>query len=390
MTDVRTEPAAPAVLPTALQALPYLLVRGGEVWNELRQRAAELRTGELEAIRSFHQPRPLADALRVWDRERVEALVRDDVLVDPARVWEMTDVHTIEIEISTRCNWRCEYCPVSLSPKPPHTMALELFQEIVDKAVRHGIRRATLNSYNEPTLDVLFDQRIEVLAKTPIKIDLHTNGSALTARRLDLLARTGVAEQIFFNLPSLDAAAFRSMTGAPARTLDRLRSTVEAALRAGLPVRFSIQGSAERRAETMRRLHEWLGPRFDDGMVGDWPTTDRAGALSNDYCHHLSVRGPLTGCADVLNWLYVAVNGNCFICCEDYHQKVVFANVRDGEFADVLRSERAQQIRRWVYGAEAAPADFLCRACHVMAGRGTRPGGWTPLFDGRATPGAGS
>lgn len=363
-----------------MQALPFLLVRGDEIWNELTQRPVAIRPGELEALRASARPVPLDDlAERLGGPERVAELIRDKVLVEPAAAWELTEIQTIEIEISTRCNWRCEYCPVSLSPKPAHTMPLALFEEVIFKARRHGIGCATLNSYNEPTIDPLFDERIGILARTPLRIQLHTNGAGLSAARLALLAESGVVKQMFFNLPSLDPERFRAMTGAPPRTLERLRTAIARALELGLTIGFSIQGTSDGRAETVAALRHWLGARFRDTMVGDWPTTDRAGALGNQYGRHIGVRRALTGCADVLNWLCVAVNGDCFLCCEDYYQKVVFGNVRDGELADVLGSPRARQIRRWVYGAEDAPADFLCRSCHVMASHGVRPGGWRPL-----------
>jgi hypothetical protein len=136
-------------LPPTLQTLPFLLQRGPEFWNELTQRPVSCsEAADRDTLRFCMQPRPLADVRQRFADDRVRHLVGEGLLVDAEKVWELTSVHTIEIETSTRCNWRCEYCPVSLSQKPPHTMSMALFGEIIAKAQRHGIRRATFNSYN--------------------------------------------------------------------------------------------------------------------------------------------------------------------------------------------------------------------------------------------------
>jgi hypothetical protein len=37
--------------------------------------------------------------------------------------------------------------------------------------------------------------------------------------------------------------------------------------------------------------------------------------------------------------------------------------------AEVLGGERIAQMRRWAYGVEDAPDDFLCRRCEFALGR---------------------
>jgi hypothetical protein len=275
-------------------------------------------------------------------------------------------VRSVEIEISRACNWRCEYCPMAETRRHQETMPPELFREIIDKSVRHRrVRYVTFNSYNEPTLDPHFDERMDYLSTTRLKLKLHTNGSRLTAERMERLRQTGLLEGLVFNLPSLDGDRFRRVTGA--RDLGSLLDKIDRAISLRLPVEVVLLGTAEERARELPALRGRFGARLRESE-----TTDRAGSLKNRYADGVRVEGALYGCPMVLEWLHVGIDGGCFICCEDFHQRVIYANIRDGEIAEILSGEGARRVRRQVYGVETAPPDFICRSCIEMARRAPR------------------
>lgn len=274
----------------------------------------------------------------------------------------------VEIETSTHCNWRCVFCPVSIAPKPKRSMPIDLFQQIVDKAAAHPtVQFVTFNSYNEPTIDPGFAERVRRLAKTRLRLTLHTNGSGLDAAAIALLTTTRVASRIVFNLPALAEADFRALTGTSA--LARTVEAIDRAVAAGLPVGLSIQGTAQERRAHLPAIRERYGTLVEQcgpaevGVV----TSDRAGFLRNRYRRDVQASGPLRGCSMPLTWLHVGVNGDCFACCEDYRQQEIFGNIRDGSIDQLLRTPAAERLLRRVFGAEDAPEDFLCRRCWVMA-----------------------
>ena len=63
-------------------------------------------------------------------------------------------VFLVNLELSTYCNRKCDYCPVSLYPREQEYMSEELFKKIIgelkDISYSGGI---VLNFYNEPLLD---------------------------------------------------------------------------------------------------------------------------------------------------------------------------------------------------------------------------------------------
>ena len=51
------------------------------------------------------------------------------------------------------------------------------------------------------------------------------------------------------------------------------------------------------------------------------------------------------------------------LCCEDYDEKYVVGDLTTSSVADVLAGPELARLRRWVYGLEEAPDDFICRKC---------------------------
>src|SRR6266849_1911276 len=62
-------------------------------------------------------------------------------------------VKRVDIEISSHCNARCQYCPVSTDPKPKRVMSMELFEHIAQQIAPYRPEWVSLNSFSEPLLD---------------------------------------------------------------------------------------------------------------------------------------------------------------------------------------------------------------------------------------------
>ncbi|HEV7519322.1 MAG TPA: SPASM domain-containing protein, partial [Thermoanaerobaculia bacterium] len=75
----------------------------------------------------------------------------------------------------------------------------------------------------------------------------------------------------------------------------------------------------------------------------------------------------LCGCDNVgsrpLQHLHITPRGLCVLCCEDYDEKYVVGDLAQQSVDEVLRGPELARMRRWVYGLEEAPRDFICRGC---------------------------
>jgi hypothetical protein len=107
----------------------------------------------------------------------------------------------------------------------------------------------------------------------------------------------------------------------------------------------------------------YAGSRFE---VEQHVVMDRAGWLAVGLKAATHGR-PLAGCDNVgsrpLQHLHITPRGACILCCEDYDEKYVVGDLTKQSIDEVLRGDELAKLRRWVYGLEEAPADFMCRSC---------------------------
>lgn len=358
------------MIPYRVVISPFLLTNEDYVFNELTNTKHIVNAVQKKILSYLSVSQKFTDVIDRYDKKIVLTLLNDGILVDSNEKWNLTNIHTLEIETSTHCNWQCRFCPVHIEPKQRSIMSLQFFKKIIEKAVKHEtIRFVTFNSYNETTINPILDKYILVLADSNMKLQLHTNGTGLTFNKLRLLAQCDVLDSLFFNIPTLNELDFYNLTRAPVKSYKLLREKVESAMKLGLPIKFSVQGNAYTVKDTTDQIRYWLGSAFDQDMISNWHTTDRAGLLRNEYSHNVNIRGKLMGCTDVLQRLYVGVKGDCFQCCEDYYQETVYGNIMDGEISQILLSDGAKNMRQYVYGDKLANDTYLCRRCILMAYR---------------------
>ncbi len=297
------------------------------------------------------------------DADYIRQAIDDTLLVETKKLWEYTNIRFVGVELCSGCNWSCEYCPVHSKRKPYNVMSMDLFQEIVDKIVEHkSVQYISINSYNEPTVDPYFEQRIMYLSGKRLKLMLNTNGTLLNKSRLALLRESGLTVELSFNLPSVEKDIFVKMTGS--KKYEQTMENIQCAIDMGFNIDIQVQGIGQARIQAIelinQRFGSQLGKRFEPPV-----TIDRAGAVQGEYAQNI-YNHRLAGCPLIINWLYIGVEGNCFLCCQDYYHECVIANIQDASIDKIVTSSVAKKYRRLVYGADPAGEHILCRRCHVM------------------------
>jgi hypothetical protein len=250
-------------------------------------------------------------------------------------------------------------------------MSMYLFREILEKVSDEpSLQYCTFNAYNEPALDPLFEDRIRALAKTKLKLNLYTNGSAIKMRHLRLFKKLGVLNAIVFNLPTLDPELHRTFTGA--KGFKKCVKALDEAITLELPVNLAVQGTEEELRKNLPKIHQRY-PQIMRGRHLSPPSncSDRCGVLKNHYGRFLRTNRPrLYGCIVPEQWLYVSVTGKLFLCCEDFYQKSVYGDIRDGSLEQIMATPRARRMFNYVEGKTPAPDDFVCRNCVLMVRKG--------------------
>lgn len=355
------------VLPDIVQTSPFVIIDNNpntterEFFSYFSKKYLKLEEEYIKILEFCRTPKKMQELKGRFDSSNIDELVECCYLQNPSDFWTSTNTEYIDIEINTHCNWRCEYCPVSFDPKSPKNMPMELFSEILEKAERHPMMKyVSFVAYNEPTLDVHFDERVKRLAETKLKLILHTNGSFLDKHKTDLLVETGVVDRVMVNIPSIEEEEMKRLTGV--NTYKKTLQNMEYAIACGLNVGLVVNGTIKEIKNNLSKIKEKYASLLGD-RIYHYGTFDSAGLMKNRYSLNIDLKGNLPGCTHLISHIYVGVNGECFICCMDYYQRYIYANIRDGEISDILNCEQAQLFRKQTFGAVTAPNDFICRKC---------------------------
>lgn len=282
-------------------------------------------------------------------------------LIFPAKdVFRKQNIDRVPIEINTHCNFRCSFCPVAAAPKPKAFMAMDVFEIVLDRVVEAGVTAVSLNHYGEPSLDPALVERIRKADERGLQVDLYSNFSRFTNEAVKEIAEIGNT-RVVVNLPSLDHADYQKIT--KWKLLDRVTDSLRYAVSVGLPLRVTLNAPAEmtdaEKSALQARIRDEIGC---DAQLAYMET--RAGSMTNDeYAEPVHSDGLLNGCYRMLTKIAVNVKGQAFLCCQDYDQDYVLGDLRTQSLHEIAESDAAEQIRRWVFGAEEPPADFICRHC---------------------------
>ena len=365
----RTAPSRGSGAPTLAEPetiSPFLHDRGSEVYNPITG-AALPKSGE--AWRTLTGPpetRETADPA-VLEHLRAARFLIDDVETEARR----THLLFLSLETATSCNHRCPFCPVSVDPRDKEVMAQELFESILDQVIGVAGRSVVvfLSNYNEPTIDPLFEERCRALFDRGMPVSILTNASQLTPDRAARLAAMGRFRYIGINLPTLDPERYQKLHGT--RDLARVLANVDALDTRSLSQESAIvvlgdEDDAHRR--DVEAIRARLAPRGWDIR----PYRIRSRPASGTFVPEPPVKKKLRGCelmgSRPFEHLHVTATARAVLCCQDYYERLTIGNLKEQSVADLLGGDTLARLRKWTYGVEEAPEDFLCRRCEFAIG----------------------
>ena len=335
---------------------PYLHFEPQRIYNPLTDRALEPAHAQYHALQSFLQ-----------GGESNRTLVEEGWVIASGQ--DLSRRHLLKIvslETSTTCNQKCYFCPVSIAPREDQTMPPEMFDSIVEQldAFRDTLQGVFLQSYNEPTIDRRFVEYVRTLIAADLPVAVLSNGSGLTAAKVDAIMAAGTLRYLCINLSTLDRDRYEHDRGEDhlaivLRNLDYFRDKPLAD-----QMRIVVLGQMDEvhRADFEAIRQRFAGSRFEVDMH---QATDRAGWL--EVGMKTEPKKHLAGCELIgsrpIQHLHITPAGKCVLCCQDYDENYVVGDLGQSSIVQVLEGDDMARIRRWVYGVEEAPEDFICRTC---------------------------
>ena len=338
-------------------ANPFLHFETSRIYDPLTDRALTPGDGQYEALRAF-----------VAGGNAEPALVDGGWLVArDADLSRRFRLKVVSLETLTTCNQRCYFCPVSIAPREDVSMTDEMFHRIVGELTeyRDTIEGVFIQSYNEPTIDRRFVDIVKTLFAAGLPVAVLTNGSGLTPAKVDAIMAAGQLRYICVNLSTMSREQYKEDRGedhleAVLRNLEYLKSRPLAA-----QMRIIVLGQSD---DTHERDYQAVRERFGGSLfeIEKFHTVDRAGWLEVGM-HVEQPKKNLAGCELIgsrpLQHLHITPAGKCVICCHDYDEKYVVGDLSQNSVTEVLEGPEMAKIRRWTYGLEEAPDDYICRTC---------------------------
>lgn len=223
----------------------------------------------------------------------------------------------VEIEINTRCNRSCSYCPVSILPPPSanNNMPWSIYERIVLQLEGiHYDGRISFHLYSEPLLRKDLHKFVSY-AKSRLprcSIVLFTNGDLLTEEKYQTLMKAGV-----------DTIVITAHSGAVHP--DRPRQIVQ--------------------------------------YPSDLELTNRGGVIPLPTAQEMLA----VPCFAPGEMLIITVNGDVLLCYEDARREVTLGNIVAETLFDIWSSETRVAICAALESGQREKASPICMVCNNQA-----------------------
>jgi pyruvate-formate lyase-activating enzyme len=344
---------------------PYLHLDPDRIYNPLTDRTlCEGETGYFE-LRRLHAGELSIDELTDWLKSGL--IEKNWLIAENADLSNRFFLKYVTLEATTACNQSCYFCPVSINPREHYSMPMETYEIIVEQLAhyRKTIDGVIMINYNEPTIDRLFVDRIRVLKSHGLPPAVNTNGSGLTAEKVDAILALGGLRYLSVNFSTLDRDSYLSDRGRDhvqivLNNLDYIKTKAVAQ-----QMDLAVLGQGD---DKHRENYREIAQHFQDSHfnVKYFEVMDRAGYLPlglKPSQPHTRLRGCDNIGSRPLQHLHITPYGKCILCCEDYDETHEIGDLANQSIHNILTGPAISKFRRWSYGQEDAPDDYMCRKC---------------------------
>ena len=260
-------------------------------------------------------------------------------------------VNVIYLELSSSCNRRCSYCPVSKYPRRNKHMEEDLFRKIIDMLADLDYRNTvSLSLYNEPLLDgLLLTRACYIRDKLPFSyIRFNSNGDYLDLEWIKKLSTSGVKEiQVTTHFSPGekwdDAVAIERVQ----KLLNKINAPSD------------IKDFTPGHNVTTDFIHEGIRILI---LANNWEVdgNSRGGIISNLNC-----KNRVAPCSAPFREIAIDVDGNIRQCCNMYVSSAPMFSIISSDISTIFCDEEMNKLRRelLLYGEKT---NIACKTCNTF------------------------
>jgi 8-amino-3,8-dideoxy-alpha-D-manno-octulosonate transaminase len=238
-------------------------------------------------------------------------------------------LNNIQIETTSVCNLKCEYCPNSTVGREPALMQTETYYRIIDSIKEYmPDYSGTLapHFYGEPLMDKRLEQLIGYTRQMlpDAIIEVYTNGELLTVERYMALKSAGV-----------NMFKISQHTELPSSTLQNCLTFIKL----NHPELFSVDYKV------------YYNEKYK---------MNRGGLVKAEHLP-LDLMKNAAGCSMAHRVMTFDYKGQAVLCCNDYLSRHVFGNIQSNSIQEIWEGKAYKRIRnQLMFGY--LPFD-MCKVC---------------------------
>ncbi|MFZ5810997.1 MAG: radical SAM/SPASM domain-containing protein [Thermodesulfobacteriota bacterium] len=283
----------------------------------------------------------------IKERIRQSAVVADHALV-PAFP------KNILFELTNACNHACRFCYNHAMRRRHGHLDWELYKRLIAEAAALGAREAGFATTGEPFASpIIFDCIAEAKRVGIAYTYLSTNGALLSKAKVERIFESGL-DSIKFSINAGNRESYKRIHGRDDfdHVLDMVRLIDSLRRQRGRDMKLFcttiLTRDTKGEEEALRKL---VGHCFDDMFFA---METGASGPTNSCVYRLP-------CPLLFNRAHVTWEGYLTICCVDFENSLVVANLRETSLEEAWRSPLFQWMRR--RHLEKDVSGTLCDVC---------------------------
>lgn len=289
-----------------------------------------------------------------------------------------TDKLIIDLEVTSRCNATCGFCPRSVMPDTKSFISIDTVEKLAADIMEGPQRQVVLCGIGESLLHPHIEQIVKILSDANAVVAMTSNGALMSAQKFRQLSEAGL-KTINFSMNAATEATHEVVMGM--KNFDKVVHNVEKALaikkelNAAVIINVSFVVCAQNIHETEAFVEKWLNLPVD--QIWLHPVNNRAGLLApgmnpvkidsffTAYGHNNRVVVDLFRYSDEMynickiakNLAFISADGNMRLCAMDYQRVTSYGNINN-ESLQQLQFEKLSGFLKGDYNKLCKDCDF--------------------------------
>lgn len=272
----------------------------------------------------------------------------------------------LDIETTNVCNLKCPMCPrtIMLDKKEFSSqgyMTREEYKNIIDQAVKYGVKSIKLNYLGEPLLhkDVVWQVKY-AKEQGVLDVMMNSNGSLLTPEIGEELLKAGL-DKLFISFDSISPDIYETQ-----RKGTNIGTVINNVYAFAKLRNKSYPNTHIRLSMVMYETPEYMA-QFE-GLQTMWKNlVDAVGYgfyIEHDANSQEFDKVEGFHCEQLFQRMFLKYNGNVTVCCFDEKDEITVGNWREEDLKDVWKNDKYKKMRETHISGNYCDVS-LCRRCYL-------------------------